>query len=268
MKSMSSRKKWTLLALLCIIQTAVPQTLSFKNWYAFSNATVTDADECGTIKKVVARMNNWSPAQFQILMDGVALGEENLVSKTTDVYFEGDGNGNPAWRVRMDNSGESWSYTFFINTRVTPYEIISTIPTAPFNSAKIESSKTVLTSPQEEFSLSGEGCSSADTATYAFQWVKSTDKKTWTDITNATTGQLESEKLSTDSMYYALKVRISYDEVDESGDTVKDAIHEVTSNIVLVSYQQPEVSFSASTGMNSPGDRNPFSGSIQRDSAS
>lgn len=236
------------LLFLCSSLFATGQTLSLSNWYALSSYKVTDADECGTVAMVNAYFNNWSPAQFQILKDGVPMGQSELVSKISAIYYEGNGD-EPAWRCSAGSS-QSWNYTFYINMRVFPYEIVGTIPTDSFYTAKasISSGSSIITSPTEEFTLSGVGCSSVDSASYSYQWMKSTDRgDTWSDIRNATSQEYTST-LSKDSTLFALKSVITYDEVNPDNDSVVSVSREVVSAPILISFKKPEVHFSAKEG--------------------
>ena len=244
------RRLWVPIFLL-VSHCIEAQTFTFNNWYAFSSANVTEADDCGTVFRVNASFNNWSPAHFQILKDGVPLGKSDLVSKISSIYYEANGN-DPAWRCAKDNSGQSWSYTFYINTRVTPYEIVSSVPTDPFDASKMTvlTGKTVMTDPAETFTLSGKGCSSVDTASFSYQWMSSTDGEKWTAIKNATSDEYTA-KLSKDSVYYALKTTIVHDEISSAGDTLYHVAHEVMSAPVLFSFKPVEVTFSAQEGENS-----------------
>lgn len=230
-------KKWLLLfVFIAVCQFTYSQTFTFNNWYAFAGATVTEADECGTVFRVTARMNGWSPAQFQILKDGVPMGQSDLVSDDANIYYEGNG-AEPAWRVKMDNSGESWSYSFYINTRVTPNRIETSLPTTPYDGVKATTSKAVLTAPTQEFELSGFGCSSVDTAQFtSYQWVVSEDAENWKEIEGATSETLTLSGLKMgdkvyETLYYALKANIVYTDVDK----------ELISSPVKMSYAKPSM---------------------------
>lgn len=230
-------KKWLLLfVFIAACQFTYSQTFTFNNWYAFAGATVTEADECGTVFRVTARMNGWSPAQFQILKDGVPMGQSDLVSNDANIYYEGNG-AEPAWRVKMDNSGESWSYSFYINTRVTPNRIETSLPTTPYDGVKATTSKAVLTAPTQEFELSGFGCSSVDTAQFtSYQWVVSEDAENWKEIEGATSETLTLSGLKMgdkvyETLYYALKANIVYTDVDK----------ELISSPVKMSYAKPSM---------------------------
>jgi len=230
-------KKWLLLfVFIAACQFTYSQSFTFNNWYAFAGATVTEADECGTVFRVTARMNGWSPAQFQILKDGVPMGQSDLVSDDANIYYEGNGD-DPAWRVKMDNSGESWSYSFYINTRVTPNRIETSLPTTPYDGVKATTSKAVLTAPTQEFELSGFGCSSVDTAQFtSYQWVVSEDAENWKEIEGATSETLTLSGLKMgdkvyETLYYALKANIVYTDVDK----------ELISSPVKMSYAKPSM---------------------------
>ncbi|MBO5829054.1 MAG: gliding motility-associated C-terminal domain-containing protein [Paludibacteraceae bacterium] len=230
-------KKWLLLfVFIAACQFTYSQSFTFNNWYAFAGATVTEADECGTIFRVTASMNGWSPAQFQILKDGVPMGQSDLVSNDANIYYEGNG-AEPAWRVKMDNSGESWSYSFYINTRVTPNRIERSLPTTPYDGVKATTSKAILTAPTQEFKLSGFGCSSVDTAQFSsYQWVVSEDAENWEEIKGATSETLTLSGLKMgdkvyETLYYALKANIVYTDVDK----------ELISSPVKMSYAKPSM---------------------------
>lgn len=230
-------KKWLLLfVFIAACQFTYSQSFTFNNWYAFAGATVTEADECGTVFRVTARMNGWSPAQFQILKDGVPMGQSDLVSDDANIYYEGNG-AEPAWRIKMDNSGESWSYSFYINTRVTPNRIETSLPTTPYDGVKATTSKAVLTAPTQEFELSGFGCSSVDTAQFtSYQWVVSEDAENWKEIEGATSETLTLSGLKMgdkvyETLYYALKANIVYTDVDK----------ELISSPVKMSYAKPSM---------------------------
>ncbi len=250
MNRISLLKKLWVPLLSCIGQLSYSQTFTLSNWYALSNHEVTEADDCGTIMRVVANFDNWSPAQFQILKDGVPMGTADLVSKDSQIYYEGNGS-DPAWRCSAGSS-QSWSYTFYINTRVTPYQIVSSIPTEAFNTSKASISKgsAVVSSPTETFTLSGKGCSSNSSATFSYQWVKSSDGKTWSNISKATE-QDYTTKLEKDSTYFALKTIVVYDEEDEDGNVVADVKHECISAPILMTFKKAKVNFEASVGVNS-----------------
>lgn len=237
MRQIILMKKWLLLfVFIAACQFTYSQTFTFNNWYAFAGATVTEADECGTVFRVTARMNGWSPAQFQILKDGVPMGQSDLVSNDANIYYEGNG-AEPAWRVKMDNSGESWSYSFYINTRVTPNRIETSLPTTPYDGVKATTSKAVLTAPTQEFELSGFGCSSVDTAQFtSYQWVVSEDAENWKEIEGATSETLTLSGLKMgdkvyETLYYALKANIVYTDVDK----------ELISSPVKMSYAKPSM---------------------------
>lgn len=237
MRQIILMKKWLLLfVFIAACQFTYSQTFTFNNWYAFAGATVTEADECGTVFRVTARMNGWSPAQFQILKDGVPMGQSDLVSDDANIYYEGNGD-DPAWRVKMDNSGESWSYSFYINTRVTPNRIETSLPTTPYDGVKATTSKAVLTAPTQEFELSGFGCSSVDTAQFtSYQWVVSEDAENWKEIEGATSETLTLSGLKMgdkvyETLYYALKANIVYTDVDK----------ELISSPVKMSYAKPSM---------------------------
>lgn len=237
MRQIILMKKWLLLfVFIAACQFTYSQTFTFNNWYAFAGATVTEADECGTVFRVTARMNGWSPAQFQILKDGVPMGQSDLVSNDANIYYEGNG-AEPAWRVKMDNSGESWSYSFYINTRITPNRIETSLPTTPYDGVKATTSKAVLTAPTQEFELSGFGCSSVDTAQFtSYQWVVSEDAENWKEIEGATSETLTLSGLKMgdkvyETLYYALKANVVYTDVDK----------ELISSPVKMSYAKPSM---------------------------
>lgn len=237
MRQIILMKKWLLLfVFIAACQFTYSQTFTFNNWYAFAGATVTEADECGTVFRVTARMNGWSPAQFQILKDGVPMGQSDLVSDDANIYYEGNG-AEPAWRIKMDNSGESWSYSFYINTRVTPNRIETSLPTTPYDGVKATTSKAVLTAPTQEFELSGFGCSSVDTAQFtSYQWVVSEDAENWKEIEGATSETLTLSGLKMgdkgyETLYYALRANVVYTGVNKS----------MMSSPVMISYSQPTV---------------------------
>lgn len=236
MRQIISIRKWLCLLLVtATCQFAYSQTFTFNGWYAFGGATVKTADECGTVFRVTASLTNWSPAQFQILKDGVPMGQSDLISRDANIYYEGNG-ADPAWRVKMDNSGQSWSYTFYINTRVTPYEIVTAVPTNAFDVVKATTSKGILTSPDQEFELSGAGCSSVDTAQFTYQWMVSEDAENWKEIDGATSetltlSGLKLNNVKKETLYYALKSNVVYTDVDK----------ELISAPVMVSYAKPTI---------------------------
>ena len=253
MKLKSLLKNFWLPLLLCVSQLAASQTFTFNNWYGLANAKVTDADDCGTVKKVVATFNGWPPCQFQILLDGKALGTSDLVSKIANVYYEGSGD-EPAWRVTTSSSSDSWTYTFYINMRVTPYQILDAVPSGDFNTAMISSSTSLLTTSEESFTLTGKACSSVEDATFEYQWMKSTDGgNTWKKVSGATEESLQ-QTSNKDTIFYELITNVIYDEIQDNGDgtydTLKNASHSVTSNVISVCYKQPSISLSATVGSN------------------
>lgn len=235
--------RWILPALLLVSAlTAQAQTFTMKNWYALGSYKVTEADECGTVFKVNLSLNNWSPAHLQILRDGVPMDRTQLVSRVSNVYYEAQ-DGQPAWRVKMDNSGQSWSYSFYINTRVTPNEIVSSIPTSEFFVSKASVKNSVLTAPTEKVVLSGLACSSQEIESVKYAWESNTDGTTWR-ATGLTTNEAET-LLSQDSTYYSLVSTITYKVNDTtSADTT------LRSAAMMVRFKRPAVSCYAQPGTN------------------
>lgn len=216
------------------------QTFTMNNWYALRSFTVSEADECGTVYEVNLSMDNWSPAHFQILRDGMPLSRTELVSNISDIYYEAQ-DGQPAWRLKRDNSGQSWKYSFYINTRVTPNEIVSTIPTDNFFVSKASVGKSVITAPTEKVALNGLACSSVEMDGVKYSWESSKDMKTWSPL-GLTTSSAETP-LTQDSIYFSLVSTITY---KVSATISKDTT--LRSAPMLVTFQKPKVSCYAQPG--------------------
>ncbi|MCQ2232521.1 MAG: gliding motility-associated C-terminal domain-containing protein [Paludibacteraceae bacterium] len=216
------------------------QTFTFNNWYALGSSSVTEADECGTVYRVNLNLNNWSPAHFQILKDGVPMSQWDLESKVSGLYYEAQ-DGQPAWRLKRDNSGQSWTEMFYINTRVIPYEVVSSIPTADFFTSKASVNKSVLTSPTEKVSLTGLACSNQEVTAVKYAWESSKDATTWAPL-GINTADAE-VALPHDSTYFSLVSTITY----KVNDTLtKDTT--VRSAALFVRYKTPSVSCYAQPG--------------------
>lgn len=217
------------------------QTFTMNNWYALRSFNVSEVDDCGTVYKVNLSFDNWSPAHFQILRDGKALGSADLVSKISDVYFEAQ-DGQPAWRLQKDNSGQSWSYSFYINTRVTPNEIVSAMPTGKFFVSRATAENTVITAPTEKVILKGSACSSVEMEQVKYVWQSSKDGKTW----KSSTAKSDSAALTlkNDSTYYSLLTTITYKVSEtETADTT------VRSNPIFVRFKRSQISCKAQAGI-------------------
>lgn len=218
------------------------QTFTMNNWYALRSFTVSEADECGTVFKVNLSMDNWSPAHFQIMRDGMPLDNSQLVSRIPALYYEAT-DGQPAWRLKVDNSGQSWSYTIYINTRVTPNEVVAAVPASNFFVSKASVAKSVITAPTEKVSLSGLACSSSEITKTVYSWESSMDAATWTP-TGLTTVSAETI-LANDSTYFSLLSTITY-QVNDT--TTADTV--LRSTPILVTFQRPKVKCYAQPGAN------------------
>lgn len=225
-------KKWLIPLLLFMVgQAGYAQGFTINNWWGCNSMSFSPADDCITVFRVSC--SNSNEAHIQILENGIALEESDLRQIGTPVmrFAPGDAN-EPAWRLIGDN------ITFYLNTRVKPYEISSTMPTnlPEVNVVNISSNKGVLTSPNQEFELSGLGCSSVDTAQFSYQWVVSEDAENWKEIEGATSETLTLSGLKMgdkvyETLYYALKANIVYTDVDK----------ELISSPVKMSYAKPSM---------------------------
>lgn len=225
-------KKWLIPLLLFMVgQAGYAQGFTINNWWGCNSMSFSPADDCITVFRVSC--SNSNEAHIQILENGIALEEGDLHQIGTPVmrFAPGDAN-EPAWRLIGDN------ITFYLNTRVKPYEISSTMPTnlPEVNVVNISSNKGVLTSPNQEFELSGLGCSSVDTAQFSYQWVVSEDAENWKEIEGATSETLTLSGLKMgdkvyETLYYALKANIVYTDVDK----------ELISSPVKMSYAKPSM---------------------------
>lgn len=226
-------KKWLipLLLLFMVGQAGYAQGFTINNWWGCNSMSFSPADDCITVFRVSC--SNSNEAHIQILENGIALEESDLHQIGTPVmrFVPGDAN-EPAWRLIGDN------ITFYLNTRVKPYEISSTMPTnlPEVNVVNISSNKGVLTSPNQEFELSGLGCSSVDTAQFSYQWVVSEDAENWKEIEGATSETLTLSGLKMgdkvyETLYYALRANVVYTGVNKS----------MMSSPVMISYSQPTV---------------------------
>ena len=232
MRQIISIKKWLIPCLmLTIAQVGYAQRFTHADWWGCGSMNFSSYDECRTIFRVSC--GNSNDAHVQILEDGLALGQSDIVQVGTAVlrFQAGDG-GEPAWRLIGDN------ITFYLNTRVKPYEISTSVPTnmPEVDVVNITTNKSLLTSPEESFELSAVGCSSVDTAKFTYQWMVSTDNENWSEVSGATSETLTlsglklNEKIH-ETLYYALKANVIYTDVDK----------ELTSSSIKVSYKQPTV---------------------------
>ena len=117
MRQIISIKKWLIPCLmLTIAQVGYAQRFTHADWWGCGSMNFSSYDECRTIFRVSC--GNSNDAHVQILEDGLALGQSDIVQVGTAVlrFQAGDG-GEPAWRLIGDN------ITFYLNTRVKPYEI-------------------------------------------------------------------------------------------------------------------------------------------------
>ena len=225
-------KKWLIPLLLFMVgQAGYAQGFTINNWWGCNSMSFSPADDCITVFRVSC--SNSNEAHIQILENGIALEEGDLHQIGTPVmrFAPGDAD-EPAWRLIGDN------ITFYLNTRVKPYEISSTMPTnlPEVNVVNISSNKGVLTSPNQEFELSGLGCSSVDTAQFSYQWVVSEDAENWKEIEGATSETLTLSGLKMgdkvyETLYYALRANVVYTGVNKS----------MMSSPVMISYSQPTV---------------------------
>lgn len=236
-------KKWLWLLLLLGVVQGASAEFELVNWYSLSSYEVTDADECGTVKKVECYFSEWSPGQFAIYENGKNLTRKDLnINKCSffDFHAVGDDGKTEAFKITKNVSNTGWYETFYINTRVYPYEILSEVPEGAAFAARIAPSTNELSQPSEPFAIEGNSCSPIEDAVFAYTWYKSSNGIDWEEIPGQTQMNMPSVTQEEDSTFYKMEARAMYEDAD--GNMV-DTI--VTSNIAVVRYKLPTIDFTA-----------------------
>jgi hypothetical protein len=236
------KKVLCVLLLLGVVQVAAAK-FELVNWYSLGSYEIEPVDECEMVHKVVCHFTQWSPGQFAIYEDGKNLTRKDLdFSSHSRFGFHGIGNDGvtEGFSITANISSEGWDEVFYINTRVYPYQILTSEPVGEFSAMKISPSESELTEPSQPFAIEGIGCSSNPDAVFAYTWYKSSNGTDWEEIPGQTTANMPSVTQEEDVTYYKAEARVMFEDADG---VLVDTL--VTSNVVTMRYKQPVMDFTA-----------------------